>query len=390
MGWWSRWLSLGSFGIYQSNASLPAQEDEIARLESGALLLQDGARAADMVQLRVRLATEDPGQTPRVSLLGVCTNATQMAGEERVIDRALELPAYACLNRDPALGKHLADAATLAMLMNRWGSDVLPEEIAHLCCDTATHRYDRLPNLCAVAGAWGFSCYLAYAGIGALRDEIYAGRAVAARVHYRTPTPGQGEAQTGGEAQGPLPPVLPHAPRESTGHLVAVCGFVRRDGREYVLLHDPLAETDDAVRREVSLSLFAAMYTGQALLLRRAGRRTGWERPRRQLAQLDAANGQLRLTGGGQALIPEAFAASGQSPFTFCCTLSGSVAYASAAQKTFYYPKPNDNGIIPLSPDAAGRKLTCYYISCGGQFWVGEKKVHNVPNNAEENTAPPS
>ncbi len=368
-GRWSRWFSFGCWSPYARVAVPPLQEDKIAATNGETLSLREGAAAADVLQMRVFLTTENPALTPQVRMLALSTNAAQQMGhdEPKAHARRLELPAYSCLTRDPALAPRIAGPTTLTMLMNRWGRDLLPEEVARCAWDSAADNYGNLALLCAAAGCQGFSCHAAYAGLSALRREVWLGRAVAARVRLRP-----AGAQDAAETQSSQTPPAPGAP--GSGHLVAVHGFQRRDDGEYVLLHDPLSPSDNAVRREVSLSAFARMYTGMALFLSHGARRAGWAAPARRLARLGLRDGQLSLTCGNEDIIPGLLGAAELQPATLCYSLANGVAYAASAQRAFHYLKA-ENGAVPFDASlAAGHRLNVYYIAAKGRVWVAEKQ----------------
>lgn len=375
-GRWSRWFSFGRWSPYILSASPAPQEDEIARVEGEALSLAEGSAAADVVQLRATLSSEDPKQSPMLWLLGVSTNAAgKVETETPAYDRLLRVPAYSCNNRDPAISGRIAGATTLCMMMNRWGRDLLPEEVARVVYDSRTGGYNSLVFLAAAGSVYGFESYVAYAGLAALRREVWDGRSVAARVHYRAPSlPGLDDHQTlAGRA---LPPVLEGASTGSDGHLVVVRGFVRGDDdKEYVVMNDPLALRDEAVETQVPLSVFNKIYTGLALFLSAGPKGSGFARPQRRLATLRAQGNLLfplldgcpLLNGGPQ---PE------MQPATLCYTLDEGVAYASQAQKKFHYPASDGGQALRFDrAGAAGKKLTLYLVGSAGQLFVAEKVI---------------
>lgn len=378
-GRWSRWFGFGRWSPYLDRATPTAEEDDIARVDGEILTLADGCPAANMVQMRMLLFSDTQEHSPKVRLMSVCTNATQKIGKPpRAFNRTLELPAYSCQTRDPSIAGRIASATCLTMLMNRWGRDLLPEEVARLAYDFGAGHYSNLAYLCAVAGVYGFCAKLSYTGIAPLQREIWLGRPVAARVHYRAPALSEeDDAKANGR---PLPPILPGAIRNSYGHLVAVYGFTQKNGEEYVLLNDPMAQTDAGVRTEIPMAAFSKMYTGIALFMEKGQKTAGTARPERRLGTLTTDDNQLRLSGAGKELAPARLTGKKAGLATFCYTLSDKTAYASAAQRKFYYPTLDDNGIIRFDgTDAAGSRITAYYIGPRGNYWVGEQQLEGKP-----------
>ncbi|MDL2219622.1 hypothetical protein LJC04_04750 [Ruminococcaceae bacterium OttesenSCG-928-O06] len=387
-GRWSRWFGFGRWSPYIDVASPAPAEDAIARVEGGSLTLADGCPAADMCQMRVLLFSEDLRLTPTVRLLALSTNAAQqMDRQASAYDRVLDIPAYSCQTRDPSIAGRIAGATSLTMMLNRWGRDLLPEEVARAAYDGQSGSYANLSFLCAAGGMYGFACHVAYAGLAALRREVWQGRAVAARVHYRAPSlPGQQPDEIDDR---PQPPVLEGATVGSSGHLVVVCGFARREGTEYVVMHNPQASADAAVRSEIPLAAFAKIYTGLALFMAKGTRTAGRARPARSIASLTAENGVLNMRWGEVELLPACFGAPGYSPATVCYTLSEGIAYASGAQRKFYYPFPDEDGNLTIdAAAAAGRRITLYFFTTHGRGWVAEKLLPALP--AKEPDAAPA
>lgn len=377
-GRWSKWFSLGRWSPYIRRGSAPHDEDGIAAMEEETVSLAPGSPPADVAQLRILLQSEDGSNTPKVHLLAVSTNATQKMGQEPpAYEREFEMPAYSCQNRDPAIGGRMASVTSLTMLMNRWGADLLPEEVARAAYDTTAGHYGNLSFLCAVAGAYGFSSHVSYAGLAPLRREVWKGRAVGARIHYRAPSLAGEEEE---ETDRLLPPVMEGATRDSKGHMVVVHGFAKRGDTEVVVINDPLAPDDDTVQKEVPLSAFSKMYTGIALFLRRGVAGAGMAGPRRRLAKLTVHDNFLRLYNGDEELVPAKLAEEAFSPCTMCYTLSDGVAYASAAQQKFYYPTPDERGAVRFERAlAAGRRMTFYLIGSQGGIWVAETFLDEEP-----------
>ncbi len=403
-GHWSEWFSFGTWCPYLDRHSPAPHGDERARVEAETLTLLPGAPAAESAQIRVHLRSDEEKCTPTVQLMALATQP-EAPGEAAGFyagDRVLEIPAYSALVRDPAIAERMGGATSLAMLMNRWGADVLPEEVARAIYDTGAGTYENLAFLSALGGVYGFECYVGYGGLELLRREVWLGHGIAAKVRYRAPALAPKEAQREGAAEGeeavsaggtpektgeggPPPPLeketdarplLPGATVDSTGHLVVVRGFKAKDGERYVVLNDPMAPGDEAAVREVPLSLFAEMYTGIFLALHRGPKGSGGHKPRRKMVQIALENGVIRLYDEEETFIPGRFTKEDLPQSTLCYILSSPVAYASTAQRQFYYPSPDESGTLKFDESSAvNRRMTFYRIGPRGRTWVAEKKI---------------
>ena len=299
-GRWSKWFSFGRWSPYLGSESPKQQQDDIALVERDMLCLADGSPAADVVQMRLFMYSVDGKATPRLWLLGVSTNATKQMGQElRAFGRLLEVPSYSCQNRDPEISGRIAGVTSLTMLMNRWGRDLLPEEVARAAYDKVG-TYNNLAFLAAAAGIYGFSCHVGYTGMSVLRRQIWEGRCVAARVHYRSEAvPGEEEREA---LEGRVAAPMQEQSDETGGHLVVVRGFVTRGEREVVVVNDPMAQSDDAVTSEIPLPLFAKMYTGLALFVQPRPGAAGLQWPRRRVGELVVQQDTLLFSYGDKTL----------------------------------------------------------------------------------------
>ncbi len=379
-GRWSSWLSFGRWSPYSRGEATAPLQDDTATIDGEFLNLAEGSAPAEAAQMRVLLFSQNPSLTPKVRLLAFSPNVThQQQQETPAFSRVLNMPSYSCQTREPALAHRIAGATSLTMLINRWGQDLLPEEVARTVYHSPSGRYSNLAFLCAGASAYGFSSHIRYAGISALRTEIWQGRAVAARVYYQAPSLSS-EEQT--ELQ--HLPVMPGATTTSHGHLVVVCGFTLQEGTEMVVMHDPLAEHNDTAHITLPLATFCEIYTGIALFMSAGPKDAGYARPTRTLARLEIKDNLLYLYEGERQLIPQTEKDETLHPATLCYTLSDGIAYASQAQKTFYYPVQDAEGLVHFElAKAAGRRLTVYFVASAGRCWVAETLLPQLPATTE-------
>lgn len=370
-GKWSEWLSFGVWSPYIERAAAQNTGDDIATFNGQALTLVPGCPGATMAQMRVLFKTSNPNLSPRLYLLSFCTNATErVETQDTAFERMLSAPAYSCLVRDNAIAPHIASATALCMMLNRYGCDLLPEEVAHLAYDYALQSYGHLSFLCATAGAYGFHSYLAYAGVAVLRSEVWQGRLVAARVNYRT----SAGANVSYEEDHSLAAVWGGATANSNGHLVVVHGFTVEDGVQTVHIHDALCHSNSNVSISMPMATFAKIYSGIALVMQKSPGCEGKAFPTRKPAQIEVQTGKLHIFSSGEEIVPHVTEEHLQRD-TLCYTISDDKAYASAAQRKFYYPDIANYSGIPFNEDEiTGRRVTCYFIGATDEAWVAEKQ----------------
>ncbi len=386
LGRWSQWFSFGVWSVSQERSSPPAHGDELALVEAEVLRVLPALPAAEAAQMRVHLHAEDEKLTPTVLLMAAAVRPEALPETKLYAgERQLEVPAYSALVRDPSIAARIGGATSLAMLMNRWGADVLPEELARSIYDAGAGKYENLAFLSAAGGIYGFESYVGFGGVSALRREVWQGQGIAARLRYKTPALAEGGEAAGGEVARDTRPILPGATVDSQGHLVVVRGFGSEAGEEFVLLNDPLAPSNDAVAQQVPLELFERMYTGVYLTLHRALHGLKSHKPVRRMVQLSLEGGEIQMWDGDEALIPGPFTGEQLSRSTLCYILSSPVAYASTAQRQFYYPSPDEKGRLKFDrKTAVNRRMTFYRIGPNGHTWVAEKRIESLLGHEAE------
>lgn len=386
-GQWSRWFSFGRWSPFVDRASAAAQSDELARVEREFLSVAEAHAPADTAQVRIYLYSDNSSSSPQVRVLALAVDPLHW--EETEPERSgpvLELPRYSCLVRDPAIAQRIPSATTMAMLMNRWGEDVLPEEVARAGYDAMAGRYGNLSFLTAVAGAYGYACHAQFTGLQLLRREIRQGNAVAAYVQYRTQIMPEGEEVAERHSAAALP-ALEGAVLDSNGHLVAVRGFVEENGEEYAVCNDPLALADAEVEKKIPIAVFKEIYTGLALFLRHGLKGAGTAKPARVVAELMVQQRELKLMRHGRVLFPGQISLDEVGGITVCYTLPENIVFASATQKKFYYLNLNEKGAFGFDrAAAAGQKISFYLIGSFGRTWVAEKLIprEEVAQSSEE------
>lgn len=109
------------------------------------------------VQLQVNLSTNDDKVSPAVRLLAAAVRP--LAWEKHnghPLNRQLYLPEYCLSAHDPSFGRTMDLPLVMAALMNCWGEDVLPEEVAYVMEDMAHSTTANAAFAAAAAGCCGY------------------------------------------------------------------------------------------------------------------------------------------------------------------------------------------------------------------------------------------
>lgn len=128
-GEWTGWLTLGKWSPYIRRESLHQEAAKPAYVNGDTIHIPAGR--ASLAQLRIYLYTNDEQLTPLVRLLAASVRPVDWRWEDaEPYGRLLRLPAYSQQLRDPVFAGSMSAAVTLASMINRWGQDALPEELA--------------------------------------------------------------------------------------------------------------------------------------------------------------------------------------------------------------------------------------------------------------------
>ena len=367
---WSGWYGFGRWSPFVTRTGERQPESEPAWMNEDVLCV--GGDGATKAQVRVFLYSEDPQVSCALRLLAVSVRPKDWARQPGPpLDRALRIPAYSQLNRDPAFGAAACWPVSLAMLMNRWGEDILPEELALAMYDEGCGCANRAFGA-AAAGAYGYECYLAFLDLAGLKAQIKAGYGAACFVHYTNdPAGSQGLPYVEG-ADGVAP-----------WHVLVVRGFVTDKSagdRPSVLVNDPFSPNDAAAERCYDLEQFLASWNGVCCLLHRKRKGAGAGHPERFSAVLRPVGpvGVYRFEAFGQPWpLPAEFLGTPQRPAgTLAYTLAEPVAHATTAHKRFGYAAvtPEGNVQLPAPVLAEGKKITVYAIDNTGSMLVAQIK----------------
>ncbi|MBC3796707.1 C39 family peptidase [Acetobacterium tundrae] len=256
---WSNWLTWGTWGTTIQRASgTGITDDSVAKVDVDTLVVSGGETASE-IQYRVILNSNTSGVTPIVRLIsGALRNTIPGQGINKVFTdnpdlsnlKVLDVPQLSQMVRDPSIADSICSPTSVAMILNYYGTQVQPEEVAWGAYDYSYEDFGNWPFNTAYASSFGYQAYVDYSTIDGLKREIAAGHPVAAAVAYKNSDYADGDL-----------PVIDGAPITSTyGHLIVVCGFTNEDGTDYIIINDPAASSDAGVRVMYRLDQFAAAW----------------------------------------------------------------------------------------------------------------------------------
>ncbi len=339
---WSGWLSFGKWAPDYPRKSTPQQSDGV--FVEGDTLTVGTAGGASMAQVQVSLFTNDTKRSPALRLIAL--SIRPLAWEKQqgfLLNHALYLPEYRIANHQTVFGESMELPIVLTELLNRFGADALPEEIAYGMADGANGLCDNASYGAAFAGCCGHMTYQAWLDLNDLRAEIRNSCAVAVQIEQ-----GVGAAN-------------------KTTHWVALHGFVHDEimSVDRVLLGNPLAESDDEVACSMTVAAFARGFTGRAIVMRPKRRGVRRQRPVRQTCYLkkDKTEGAeqgayLFYLRGEVCPLPAQFNG------WIGCTMQDGIAHATTAQKPFRQLRKSQNNGVVFPPEllVEGERYTVYAV----------------------------
>lgn len=254
---WSNWLSWGNWGTFIKRASgMGVIDDPVGSVDTDTLTIKGkNGETASKIQYRVTLNTNKSGVTPSVRLIsGTIRNTLSGQGINKVFSdnpdlsnlKVLDVPQFSQMVRDPSIANSICSATSIAMILNYYGTNILPEESAWGVYDYKYDGFGNWPFNTAYASSFGYKTYVDYSTIEGLKREIYFGHPVAVSVQYKNSANVKGDL-----------PIVDGAPIESTnGHLIVVCGFIKENGTEYIIINDSAAASNEGVRVKYKLDQF--------------------------------------------------------------------------------------------------------------------------------------
>ena len=355
---WTSWMSFGKWAPDYPRCSINAQSEDGMIFLLGDTVTVATPGGGTGIQLQVNLSTNDDKSTPAVRLLAAAVRPlTWEKHEGRPLNRRLYLPEYCLSAHDPSFGREMDLPLVMAALMNRWGEDILPEEVAYAMEDNSTRSTGNAAFAAAAAGCCGFPCWQAWMDLQDLRTQIHDDCPVAVRVERRI-----------------------RGQRDPVGIWMGLRGFGHDDAvmADYVLLNDPTADSDGSVNCTMALSDFLRYFTGRAIALRRKPRDAAADLPNRvrcDLARSEDGRCYYFEQRGQRDPLPDDF--SGWTAYT----LHDGIAHATTAHRTFRrMERTPDGGLcFPSEQLAAGGRCSVYAVDQTGRMRVAEVRLPAPP-----------
>lgn len=253
---WSSWLSWGIWSTSCGSSSAEASEDELAKVYTDVLKVKVAdTESASAVRYRITLKTSKADKTPSLNLVAgtmrntsadkdaLTFNLSDVFNKEKI----LNVPRFSQMLRDPKIASVICSPTSITMILNYHGLNLVPEDTAAKVFDKVYDGYGNWPFNTAFAGSLGFESYVAYcSSVLDLKTEIEKGCPLAVSVRYKNSE----------EVEAKLP-VIHGAPiKRTNGHLIVVCGFIKENSKEYVVVNDPAADCNEAVRLRYELNEF--------------------------------------------------------------------------------------------------------------------------------------
>ncbi len=353
-GEWSAWMSFGKWAPDFQRRSVRTQSDDGMIFLLGDTVTVATPGGATGVQIQANLSTNDEKVTPALRLLAAAVRPLAWEKQEgHIINRRLYLPEYSLNGHDPSFGREMDLPIAMAALMNRWGEDILPEEVAYTMLDGASASVRNAAYAVAAAGCCGYPCWQGWLDLKDLRQQIHDGCSVAVEV----------ESRLDGQ-------------REPVGIWMGLCGFGHDDAvmANYVMLNDPTAPNDGAVSRTMALADFMRYFTGRAVVLRPKPRDTKATRPLRLRCELEMSEDgrEWHLTRHGRRdELPEDFSG------WLACAVQDGTAHPTTAHRTFHRMERTATGGVMFPADVveSGGKCSVYAVDQAGIMRVAEARL---------------
>lgn len=360
---WSNWLSWGKWSPFIKRSSASINESgAIARMGTDELIIKGlKGETASKVQLKVNLHTNDPYVTPSVRYLhGSLKNSKKMILKQfkdeidvSNLNKAIPTPAYSQMITNPKTSNSICSPTTITMMLNRFGENLLPDEVAQGSCDKE-YGFGNWTFATAMAGSFGYKSFVDYTTIEGLKREIYKGYPIGLSVRY-TNDPTKLDYT-----------YIEGSPGTTPGHLLVVRGFETIDGVEYILVNDSYGPDDKTVARRYKLEqLDKAWASRAAYIIHDKVINSGTA----HILRIEA-----RLVPTELANEYKVFANNGNINVT---NFIGVIAYTLDNDITFkYISNDSKNSLTFLSEEIENPDLKVYVITDIGKVYVA-----NMENN---------
>lgn len=261
---WTEWLSWGKWTRDITMRRSANTETELAGVDTDVFTVYgSNGETASLVQLRVLLHSDDPAVTPVLEQVAA-TYKNTLEGQAIQPSLAYSLydgqlpekveptcPAISQMVRESSIGSVICSATTICTILNAHGEDLLPEQVALLCYDSAYDGFGNWAFSVATAGSFGYDAYVQYGDFDLLRNELANGNPVGLSVRYSS------------SPSGSYPYLENGAASNTAGHLITITGYETIDGVEYFYSSDAAAGTDAGCLRRYRADQLDAAWSGR-------------------------------------------------------------------------------------------------------------------------------
>ncbi|MBS3792919.1 peptidase C39 family protein [Candidatus Bipolaricaulota bacterium] len=249
---WSRWIRVATWRGNKPHTYSYSSSKVETKIDT----LSVNNRKANKFKLLIELSSKTQDIAPSVRLVGATYwDSSKKPGitGAKVTGylKDLEVPKESQFKEPASIAPLICSPTALSMVLHYYGKQVEPLEVARGVYDHGAEIYGNWSLNTAFAASYGFQAYVRYfPSIEAIKEEIAADRPVVVSIAYDK-----------GELKG--------APMESTsGHLVVVRGFLKKEDKEYLIVNDPAAKKDKSVRRTYRLDQFISAWKGIGYVIR--------------------------------------------------------------------------------------------------------------------------
>jgi hypothetical protein len=240
--------------LSKERTSIPKteNEDDLAYVDTDTLIVKGtNGETACAIRYKLILKTSIPDVSPSVRLVaGTIRNtsegqnipklyANEITPELSEFNKVIDIPRFSQMVCDPEIKGSICSPTSVTMVLNHYGEKLVPEETAWKVYDIAYGSFGNWPFNTAYAASLGFESYVTYcSSVYDLKKEIYNDYPIIVSVKYRND-----------ESVDSKHPVIHGAPISKTnGHLIVVCGFEKENDKEYVIVNDPAAKSNEEAR----------------------------------------------------------------------------------------------------------------------------------------------
>lgn len=246
---WSQWFSYGRWSDNGRNiGSIKGQKDKVAHMEVD--LLRMLAKGGDAIQFRLELTRDSCDiPSPRVRLIAFTWTPTKLTDNKYTgANIALKVAPRAQLPV-PKIGNIICSPTSLATVMAYHGRDESTEHVAAGAQDNGAGIYGNWSYNVAYASEKGFTAWVQRCdSMEDVQGYLQQGLPIVASVRIAAK-----EELTGALSAYP------------GGHLLVITGLIRQDGRDWVLVNDPAANTEEQVPRQYALDQFMQAWSNRII-----------------------------------------------------------------------------------------------------------------------------